>query len=129
MFILDTNTIIYFFKGMGNVSTRMLSTPPNEIGISSIVLYELKVGIAKSGSLRRKAQLDSLISSIHVLPFSHHEATIAAQVRANLEKQGQPIGPYDILIAATAMAHNAFLITHNTKEFKRIEGLNVQDWY
>ncbi len=64
-----------------------------------------------------------------VLPFGNAEAKASAQIRAQLEKEGTPIGPYDILIAGTALANRATLVTHNLEEFKRIEDLNVIDWY
>lgn len=130
MFVLDTNSLIYFFKGIGNVATRLLETPPKDIRIPSIVLYELEVGIAKSTSpAKRSEQLKELISVTNVLPFGLQEAKSAAQIRVELENRGQSIGPYDILIAATALANQATLVTHNTKEFRRIEQLQIEDWY
>jgi len=130
MYVLDTNTLIYFFKGLGNVPAKLLASPPQEIGIPSIVVYELEVGIAKSIlPAKRTKQLADFLSLVHILPFGLSEAKNAAQIRAALEQQGQPIGPYDILIAATAMANNAILITHNTKEFGRIAQLRLEDWF
>lgn len=130
MFVIDTNTLIYFFKGMGNVSLNLLQTPPKDIAIPSIVVFELQVGIAKSTSpQKRQEQLAEFISAVAVLPFGLQEAKRAAQIRVDLEKSGTPIGPYDILIAATAAANQATLVTHNTKEFGRIKGLDVVDWY
>jgi tRNA(fMet)-specific endonuclease VapC len=130
MYVLDTNTLIYFFKGLGKVAEKLLDTPPKEIGIPSIVVYELEVGIAKSTSPeKRTAQLADLLSLVNVLPFRLQEARSAAQIRAALEKQGQPIGPYDTLIAATALANQAALITHNTKEFEKIGQLKCEDWF
>ena len=130
MYLLDTNTIIYFFKGMGNVAETILSKSPNEIGIPAISLYELEVGIAKLGNPeKRRDQLDVFISHILVLPFSSKEAKVAAVIRADLEKQGCPIGPLDNLIAGTALSANASLVTHNTKEFSRVKGLSLEDWF
>jgi tRNA(fMet)-specific endonuclease VapC len=130
MYVLDTNTLIYFFKGLGNVSQRLLTTPPREVGVPAIVLFELEVGIAKSTSPRkRKGQLKELTSVVDVLPFGPEEARSAARIRVDLERKGQPIGPYDLLIAASALANNATLVTHNTREFGKIEGLQVEDWY
>ena len=129
-YVLDTNTLIYYFKGIGNIATRLLATPPNDIGIPTIVLYELEVGIAKSVRPRkRKAQLQEFISLVNIIPFSYAEAECAADIRAKLEKKGRLIGPYDILIAASAMANNNILVTHNQREFQRIRGLKVEDWY
>lgn len=130
MWVLDTNTLIYFFKGQGKIADRLFERAPKDIGIPSIVLYELQVGIAKSSSPeKRTRQLAELTSVIQVLPFHQREAKAAADIRADLERQGAPIGPYDTLIAGTALAHGAILVTHNTKEFDRIEALRTEDWY
>jgi len=130
MYILDTNTLIYFFKGMGNVSRNLLSVPPKEIGLPAIVLYELEVGIEKSKSPRkRKSQLKNFIEVVNVIPFGYEEAKHTAKVRAALEKNGTPIGPYDILIAGTALSAKSILVTHNKREFEKIEGLQLVDWY
>ena len=129
-YILDTNTLIYYFKGIGNIATQLLATPPNDIGIPTIVLYELEVGIAKSVRPRkRKAQLQEFISLVNIIPFGYAEAKCAADIRVKLEKKGSLIGPYDILIAASAMANNNILVTHNQREFQRIHGLKLEDWY
>lgn len=130
MFVLDTNILIYFFKGMGNVAQNILSTTPQEIAIPAIVLFELELGIQKSTSPdKRKAQLKQLTDLITIIPFGYDEAMMAASIRAKLEKNGTPIGPYDVLIAASALSGNHTLITHNTSEFRRIEGLKIQDWF
>lgn len=130
MYVLDTNILIYFFKGLGNVKQNLLAKPPKDIGVPAIVLYELEVGIKKSGSPgKRIKQLNNFISTVNVLPFRKVEAQASARIRAQLEKKGTPIGPYDILIAGTALANQATLVTHNLQEFKRIEDLSVIDWY
>ena len=130
MWVLDTNTLIYFFKGIGHAAENILSRPPTDIAIPSIVLYELKVGIEKSISpQKRETQLKNFTSHIQVLPFGEVAAACAATIRATLELRGEPIGPYDILIAATALSNNATLVTHNTGEFSRVENLIVEDWY
>jgi len=130
MYFLDTNTLIYFFKGLGNVASRLFHEPPQNVGIPSIVLFELETGIAKSSSPeKRTAQLRELISVITVIPLGMNEALHSAHTRSMLEKNGTSIGPFDTLIAGTALAHSAVLVTHNTKEFKRIEGLLIEDWF
>ena len=130
MYVLDTNTLIYFFKGLGAVAENLLAKTPKEIAIPSIVLFELEVGIAKSTSpQKRKQQLKELESSIQILPFGRSEALSAASIRTALEKQGQLIGPYDILIAAIALSNKGILVTHNRKEFARVKGLLLEDWY
>ena len=130
IFALDTNTLIYFFKGIGQVSERMLSTPPSDIAIPAVVLYELEVGIARSSSSdRRRAELDELTEVVNLLPFGRAEARAAAAVRADLERFGKPIGPLDTLIAGTALANRSILVTHNTGEFGRVPNLEIVDWY
>lgn len=130
MFVLDTNILIYFFKGVGRVPRRLLAVAPREIGLPAIVVYELEVGIAKSTSpVKRSAQLREFLALVRILPFGLDEARRAAAVRADLEFRGQPIGPHDVLIAGTALAANATLVTHNTAEFSRIAGLRLLDWY
>ena len=130
MYVLDTNVLIYYFKGMGNVAAHLLSHAPKEIGIPTIVLFELEVGIAKSTSPeKRTQQLAELAKIVHVLPFNYATAQVAAQIRTNLEIKGTPIGPYDMLIAATAVAHRAILVTRNGQEFSRIENLMSENWF
>jgi len=130
MYVLDTNTVIYYFKGMGQVASNMANVSPDEIAIPTIVLFELYVGIAKSAnSERRRQQLTTFLSYVTVLPFTQTMAETAAIIRAKLESQGQPIGPMDCLIAGTALAQKATLATHNTREFSRVEGLLLTDWY
>jgi len=130
MYILDTNTLIYYFKGMGNVAENLLKHPPRNIAIPSIVLYELEVGLAKSKEPeKRRRQLETLIGLIAILPLGTKEAQSAAMIRASLEKAGTPIGPMDILIAGTVLANQGTLVTHNAKEFSRVNGLQITDWY
>ncbi len=127
---MDTNTLIYFFKGLGNVSKRLLATPPGEIAIPAVVIFELQVGIGKSTSPRKRiAQLQEITSLVNIIPFGQSEAKCAAGIRIKLEKQGNTIGPYDILIAASALANNSTLVTHNKREFERVKGLKIEDWY
>jgi len=130
MYMLDTNTLIYFFKGMGDVEKNLFLHSPKDIFISSIVLYELRVGIAKSNNpQKREKQLSVLLKQINVIDFSKEEAKASALLRAILETRGTPIGPIDTLIAGSAKANNLTLITHNTNEFNRVEGLKLDDWF
>ena len=130
MYVLDTNTLIYFFKGRGRVAEAMFSIEPANIGIPAIVIYEIQTGIAKSTSPRKRTQqLKSLAEVVAILPFSIEEAKASARIRAELEQNGTPIGPYDVLIAGTAMAHKGVLVTHNLTEFNRVKGLRIEDWF
>lgn len=130
MYLLDTDTLIYFFKGIGEVEKNLFLRSPRDIFVSSLVLYELQVGIAKSNNpQKREKQLATLLEQIHVIYFTEREAKVSALLRAELEKKGTPIGPIGILIAGTAKAHNLTLVTHNTKEFRRVDGLTLDDWF
>lgn len=130
MYLLDTNTLIYFFKGQGRVAERLLATSPKQVGVSAIVLHELETGIAKSiHPEKRRNQLESLVNAAALLPFGQPEAIASALIRADLERVGTPIGPLDTLIAGTALANRMILVTHNTQEFSRVPNLLLDDWY
>ena len=130
MYVLDTNTLIYFFKGEGNVARKLLTVSPKEIAIPTIVIFELEYGIARSTSpKKRQAQLIEICSLVNILPFGSKEAVSAATVRYKLEKKGTPIGAYDNLIAGTALAHQGILVTNNLKEFTRVSKLQTENWY
>ncbi|HEY7334237.1 MAG TPA: type II toxin-antitoxin system VapC family toxin [Bryobacteraceae bacterium] len=130
IFAPDTNTIIYYFKGLGRVAESFLSVAPAEIAIPSVVLYELEAGIAQSNQpTKRRAQLDELLDVITIMPFDAPSARSAAKLEASLRAAGLPIGPKDVLIAGTALAHEATLVTHNVREFRRVRGLHVVDWF
>ncbi len=130
MFVLDTNTLVDFFRGQGNVAQRLLATPPADIAIPAVVVFELETGIAKSTEApRRRAQFDALLRVVTILPFGMEEAKSAAALRARLEREGNPIGPMDTLIAGTALAHRGILVTRNVREFGRVPGLAVENWF
>lgn len=129
-YALDTNTLIYFFKGMGKVAPKLLMQAPGDILLPAVVLYELETGIAKSQApAKRRDQLNELLKVIQVIPFEAKAARIAADIRADLEQQGRMIGPLDNLIGASAIAAGAILVTRNTSEFSRISGLIVENWF
>jgi len=112
MYVLDTNTLIYFFKGQGQVAQNFANVSAQEICIPTVVLFELQVGIAKSSSpAKRTQQLQQLLSLVNLVPFDQDAAVAAAEIRAQLEQQGTPIGQIDVLIAGTAVALGATLVT------------------
>ncbi|EKU98064.1 putative nucleic acid-binding protein [Leptolyngbya sp. PCC 7375] len=130
MYVLDTNTLIYYFKGQGNVAQNLALVSEREVVIPSIVLFELYVGVAKSNSpTKRLQQLNTFSARVSLLPFNQSTAIVSAKIRAYLEKQGQTIGPLDVLIAGTALSCEAKLVTHNVREFSRVPNLEVIDWY
>ncbi len=130
MYVLDTNTLIYYFKGQGQVAHNLANIPAKEIIVPTIVVFELQVGIEKSTSpAKRIQQLQQLLNRVNLVPFDYDAALAAATIRTQLYKQGTPIGPMDILIAGIAIALQATLVTHNVNEFSRVAGLMIADWY
>jgi tRNA(fMet)-specific endonuclease VapC len=122
--------VIYFFKGRGQVAQNLLHTPPSEIALSTISLYELWVGITRSAQPERNcSQLNELIKLITLLPFDEAAAQSAAEIRRHLEQIGFPIGTLDTLIAGVALSRNLTLVTHNLSEFQRVPNLSLEDWY
>ena len=129
-YLLDTNTLIYYFKGLGNVKERLLVCQPSEIVLSSVVYYELQVGILKSTSPQKRiAQLAFLKNQVSWVDFDEKSAEATAQVRVDLERIGKPIGSHDVQIAGMAIANDLILVTHNTGEFGRVSGLKLEYWF
>jgi tRNA(fMet)-specific endonuclease VapC len=129
-YLLDTCTVSDFVKGQPNVLTRVKATPPNLIGVSALTRMEVDYGLALNTERAKKLApiLDAFFSTIVTLPFDEADAQAAAAIRAALKTQGQPIGAYDVLIAGTALARGLVVVTSNAGEFKRVSGLQVEDW-
>lgn len=133
MFLLDTNAIIAVLTERVPAVARRLETEVargTTLLLSTIVLHELRYGIAKSS---KRAQSEALLDAFLELPieiaeFGPDDATHAGDIRAYLVRQGTPIGPYDVLIAAQARSRNAVLVSANRREFDRVPGLIVTDW-
>jgi tRNA(fMet)-specific endonuclease VapC len=130
MFVLDTNTVIDYFKGRGKVAERLLAVPPRDLALPAIVAYEVWVGVLGSqNSKRRQSQYEQFLTVIEVIPFDAAIGRRAAELRCTLQRRGESIGPLDTLIAGTALALSAALVTRNVKEFSRIAGLEVVNWH
>ncbi|MFM7408864.1 MAG: type II toxin-antitoxin system VapC family toxin [Cuspidothrix sp.] len=130
MYVLDTNTLIYYFKGQGQIAQNLAEIPAQEILIPTIVLFELQVGIAKSTSpIKRTQQLQQILNEVNLVSFDKDAAFAAAKIRADLEQKGTPIGSIDVLIAGIAVALQATLVTHNINEFSRVSELSLVDWF
>lgn len=126
-FLLDTNAIIGVLKGNEELIAKLKQYQPADFGMSSIVSHELAFGAYNSQRVEQNLQIiDGL--QFDVLEFSKSDAHAAGEIRASLKKQGTPIGPYDVLIAGQAVARSLILVTNNMKEFKRVQGLSVEDW-
>lgn len=129
-YLLDTCTVSDFVKGQPKVLARVKATPPNLIAVSALTRMEVDYGLALNVERARKLAplLDAFFSAILTLPFDAADARAAAAIRAALKNQGQPIGAYDVLIAGTALARGLVVVTSNTGEFKRVSGLQLEDW-
>ena len=132
-YLLDTNAVIALLKDEPAIFRKRLRRAVSRgaaLAVSSIVLYELWYGVARSARRRENAErLRVFLSgSIEVSAFDEEDAKTAGDLRATLEGAGTPIGPYDLLIAAQALRSGATLVTANVAEFTRVPGLQWQDW-
>ena len=129
-YLLDSDTLIYFFKGIGQVRSHLTEQRDSDINLCTPVLYELLTGAYKSRDPRSQlAQLEAAKKRFQILSFTAACADRSAQARAHLERLGTPIGSIDTLIAGIALAHNLTLVTRNTREFERVPGLNIENWH
>jgi tRNA(fMet)-specific endonuclease VapC len=129
-YLLDTCTVSDFVKGQPNVLTRIKATAPNLISVSALTRMEVDYGLALNADRARKLApvLDAFFSTIVTLSFDEVDAKAAAAIRAALKTAGQPIGAYDALIAGMGLARGLVVVTSNVGEFKRVSGLQVEDW-
>jgi tRNA(fMet)-specific endonuclease VapC len=127
-YLLDTNAVIALLNvPNGRVAGRVRSHEPSEIGLSAVAVHELYYGAFRSQRREHNAGLvDGLL--FEVLSFDREDARESGEIRAALAKRGTPIGPYDVLIAGQARARGLTLVTANTDEFTRVDGLAVEDW-
>ena len=128
-YLLDTNIISDIIRNpFGPAARRIEETDPKEICTSIIVAAELRYGCAKKGSAKLLAKVESLLETVPILPMDIPADIKYGGLRAELEAAGQTIGLNDLLIAAHACALDLTLVTDNTREFRRIRGLNVENW-
>ena len=130
MYLLDTNTCIFFLKNKyPSLTEKIMSKAPSEYAISSVSVFELEYGAAKSQwGDKTRLRLAIFLAPFTIIPFDTNDAVVAGRIRGELAKNGNIIGPYDIQIAAQGLARGFTVITNNTDEFKRISGLKVEDW-
>lgn len=130
MYLLDSNAWITFLRRRNSpIIPPLRSSPVSDICICSVVVAELYYGCLRSARPgANRAKIDALIQPHRSLPFDDATAEHFARLRHHLESQGMMIGPYDLQIASIAIANGGTLVTHNTREFSRIPGLNLEDW-
>lgn len=129
-YLLDTCTVSDFVKGQPNVLARIKATSPALIAVSTLTRMEVDYGLALNVERARKLIpiLNAFFSSIATLSYDEADAHATAAIRAALKATGQPIGAYDALIAGTGLARGLVVVTSNVGEFKRVSGLQVEDW-
>lgn len=130
IWLLDTDTCIrYLSPRLSPVQERMRAHPTDQVVLCDVVRMELYFGVYKSQRPEHNhAVVERLFSQFVSLPFDRTAAQICGRIRAELANQGRPIGPYDVQIAAIALANVATLVTHNVREFSRVQDLLVEDW-
>lgn len=129
-YMLDTNICIFVIKHKPpTVIQKFMSHNPNELCISSITYAELMHGVEKSQAVKKNhLALSLFLSPFTILDFGTKAAEEYGRIRADLEKQGTPIGPMDLLIAAHAKSENLIVVTNNTRKFQRVDELKLEDW-
>ena len=125
--MLDANAVIGLLGGNAGLLAKVHQHVPEDFGVSAIAAHELFYGAYKS---QRRAQNLARVDGLQfvVLEFDQEDARQAGEIRAALAAAGTPIGPYDVLIAGQARARGLILVTYNTGEFSRVNGLDVEDW-
>ncbi len=128
--LLDTDTCSFALKRKPpRLAERLASRAPTDVLVSTITVYELITGCENSPARERLLNaVSAFLSPFPKLPFSLEDAYRAGLLRAHLETRGVPIGPYDVLLAAQALAQGLTLVTGNVREFRRVKGLKLEDW-
>ncbi len=128
--LLDTNILIYAYRNQGRCRARLDAQAPDTVFLSAISALEMELGLAKSArpdAMQRFWQ--DALERHRLLAFDLEASRHAGRLRAHLETAGTPIGPYDLQIAGIALAHGLTVVTRNTREFARVPGLRVENWY
>jgi tRNA(fMet)-specific endonuclease VapC len=128
-YLLDTNMVIYTMKNRPQQVKRRFQQHDGHMGISAITLGELVFGAEHSHQVEQNlADIEAMAARLEVLSFDSKAAYHFGQIRAALYRTGQPIGPYDMMLAGQARAMGLILVTNNVEEFERVPGLLLEDW-
>ncbi len=129
-YLLDADTLSFVVRRIPRVLERLARAHPSSISVSVITLMELEYGLARQPEKRPRVEafLRPLLSQVQVLPFLETDARAAAQCRAVLDERGRSIGAYDVMITGTALSRGMTVVTGNAREYRRIDGLAVEDW-
>lgn len=130
-YLLDTNIVSYFIKGIndGLIERMALGFNAQNIAISAVTRAELRFGMEMMDAKdRRRARITLLLDDLPALPWTADAADLFGEIKAKLQREGTPIGDFDTQIGAHALAEDLILVTHNTRHFERIVGLKLDDW-
>ena len=128
-YLLDTDTCVDLLRGLTAVVQKLEGFAPDDCCISAITSFELFAGAAGARDPQRETEkVERLLQVIEEEPFEARAARRAGRLRSELEEAGSPIGPYDLLIAAHALALGLALVTANKREFGRVAGLQIESW-
>lgn len=126
--MLDTDTVSFAMRGVGDVKRAIVARAPNALCMSAITLAELRYGADHRRSRKIHGVIDAFAASVAVVPFDEAAASRFGAVAAAFVREGTPIGEYDALIAAHAISLGVTLVTNNTKHFGRVHGLRIENW-
>ncbi|MBC8873351.1 MAG: type II toxin-antitoxin system VapC family toxin [Planctomycetes bacterium] len=130
-YLLDTNVCVSYLRGKDStkIEARLAAALPGEVALCSVVKAELLFGAERSQQPQKnRLQLEQFFAAFPSFPFDDPAAAIYGAIRTNLETQGTPIGPNDLMIASIALVRSLTLVTHNVSEFSRVPGLQIEDW-
>lgn len=128
-YLLDTNICIYIINEQpAQVLQRLIQAGRESLAISTVTVAELAFGVAKSTRADSRAKLENFLSKFPILDWDQDAAWVYGNVRKTLEAKGKRIGERDLLLACQALALDATMVTNNTREFERVEGLKLENW-
>jgi tRNA(fMet)-specific endonuclease VapC len=129
MYFLDSNICLYYLRDQyPSLSKKLITISPGSVKIPSIVEAEILTGVEKGARSITREIWEKFLSAFEIAAFDDDAARQYARIRSFLEKQGTIIGPNDLIIAATVLANNGILVTHNVQEFNRVPNLMIEDW-
>jgi tRNA(fMet)-specific endonuclease VapC len=127
-YLLDTDSVSFALRGQGDVGARLQALRPSDLCISAITLAELRYGADRKGSRKLHGLIDTFAATVEVASFDEAAAAEFGRIGSTLAERGTPIGEFDVLIAAHAVALRCTLVTNNLRHFSKVPGLSLENW-
>ncbi len=127
--MLDTDAVSFALRGQGRVAARLLEESPSALCMSALSLAELRFGAEAKGSRKLHRLIDAFAEGVPAVPFDAPAARRFGSVAATLSRAGTPIGVVDALIGAQALDLGLTLVSNNTRHFRRVSGLKLENWF